>query len=170
MMTPERQSEQQTILTAAHHAFAKGLNAHAFFKLNDHALGEDMVQDTFLKTWHYLVKEGKIEIMRAFLYHILNNLITDEYRKRKTSSLDVLIEKGFEPSTDPRNHLINMLDGKSALLLIPLLPKAYQKIIRMRYIQDLSLTEMSLITGQSKNAMAVQVHRGLAKLRLLYKN
>lgn len=32
--------------------------------------------------------------MKAFPYHVLNNLIVDEYRKRKTASLDDLLEKG----------------------------------------------------------------------------
>ena len=38
----------------------------------------------------------------------------------------------------------------------------------MRYVRDMSLQEISLLTGQSKNAVAVQVHRGLEKLKLLY--
>lgn len=168
-MTPERENEQRLVLTAAHNAFAKGLNVHAFYKLHDHALGEDMVQDTFLKTWRYLVKEGKIDVMRAFLYHILNNLIVDEYRKRKPTSLDILVERGFEPSVDPSNRLINMLDGKAALLLIQHLPATHQKVMRMRYMQSLTLEEISLLTGKSKNTIAVQLHRGLAKLKLLYR-
>lgn len=106
--------------------------------------------------------------MKAFLYHILNNLIIDEYRKHKTTSLDVLIEKGFEPVSNDSERIFNMLDGKAALLLIQRLPVAYQKVMRMRFVQDLSLQEMSLITGQTKNTIAVQVHRGLAKLRILY--
>ena len=40
--------------------------------------------------------------------------------------------------------------------------------MKMRYIQDLSLKEMSLLTGQSRATLAVQTHRGLAKLKLLY--
>jgi len=129
---------------------------------------EDLVQDTFMKTWSYLVKGGKIDVMKAFLYHVLNNLIIDEYRKKKTASLDVLLEKGFEPGKDPSERLLNALDGKAALLLIQQLPDRYRKVLNMRYVQDLSLSEMSLLTGQSKNAMAVQVHRGLEKLKLLY--
>ena len=136
--------------------------------MHDHAKGEDLVQDTFMKTWSYLARGGKIDVMKAFLYHILNNLIVDEYRKHKTSSLDVLIEKGFEPSADQPEHFVSVLDTKRALLLVHRLPQKYQKVLRMRYLQDLSLAEMALITGQSKNVMAVQVHRGLAKLRLLY--
>jgi DNA-directed RNA polymerase specialized sigma24 family protein len=41
--------------------------------------------------------------------------------------------------------------------------------MRMRYVQELTIQEMSLITGQSKNAFTVQTHRGLKKLKLLYK-
>lgn len=163
-----KEMQQQAVLTDAHHDYARGLNAHAFFKTHNHAIGEDLVQDTFMKTWSYLVKGGKIDIMKAFLYHVLNNLIVDEYRKRKTTSLDVILEKGFEPSKDNSEQLIDILDGKAALLLIQRLPERYKKVMRMRYVQGLSLTEMSLITGQSKNTMAVQVHRGLEKLKLLY--
>ena len=80
----------------------------------------------------------------------------------------VLIDKGFEPGIDPSAQLINLLDGKAALLLIQHLPLAYRRVMRMRYVQDLSLAEMSLLTGKSKGSLAVQLHRGLAKLKLLY--
>jgi RNA polymerase sigma-70 factor (ECF subfamily) len=106
--------------------------------------------------------------MKAFLYHILNNLIVDEYRKRKTVSLDNLLENGFEPSTVASGRLIDVLDGKAALVLIERLPETYRKVMHMRYVQDLSIEEMSIITGQSKNSIAVQAHRGLEKLKLLY--
>lgn len=154
-------------LTAAHFDFELALNKYAFFKLDDRALAEDLVQDTFMKTWKYLVRGGKIDIMKAFLYHILNNLIVDQYRKRKTVSLDQLIENGYEPGVDTSRKLIDVLDGKAALILIQRLPERYKKVMRMRFVQDLSLKEMSLITGLSTNNLAVSVHRGLKKLRVL---
>lgn len=168
-MALKPETSLQTILTTAHLDYEKKLNIHAFFKLQDHALGEDLVQDAFIKTWKYLVRGGKIEIMRAFLYHILNDLIVDEYRKHKTSSLNVLMEKGFEPRTGNSERLFNILDGKAMILLIKQLPEKYQKVMRMKYVQELSIKEMSLITGQSKNSITVQAHRGLLKLKLLYK-
>ncbi len=168
LMTNKQRILQQAILTAAHQEYAKGLNARAFFKVNDRAIGQDLVQDTFLKTWKYLVKGGKIDIMKAFLYHILNNLIVDQYRKHTTTSLDLLVEKGFDPKSDDSGRLFNVLDGRALLLLIQHLPVAYKKVMHMRHVQDLSLKEMSLLTGQSKNAVAVQLHRGLGKLKVLY--
>ena len=163
-----QEKRRPIILTTAHHYYAKDLKTYAFFKIHDHTKGQDLVQDTFIKTWSYLVKGGKIEMMRAFLYHILNNLIIDEYRKRKTVSLDVLLDQGFEPSTDYSERIFNVLDGKTATLLIQHLPLKYQKVLSMKYTQGLSLKEMALITGQSRNTMAVQVHRGLERLKILY--
>jgi len=168
IMTNKKETKKQKILSLAHHEFEKGLNSHAYFRLHDKTMSEDLVQDTFAKTWAYLVKGGKIELMKAFLYHILNNLIIDEYRKRKSTSLDSLLEKGYEPSAGDTEKAFSIADGQAAVLLIQRLPIAYQKVMKMRFVQDLSLAEMSLITGKSKNTMAVQVHRGIAKLKLLY--
>lgn len=168
-MMPSQEEKLKVLFTEAYHDFEKGLHARAFFKVHDHILGGDLVQDTFIKTWSYLVREGKIDMMKAFLYHVLNGLIIDEYRKKKATSLDVLIEKGFEPVITNPESLFDILDGEKAFLLIKCLPKKYQKVMRMKYIQDLTLEEMSAITGQSKNTMAVQTHRGLEKLRVIHK-
>jgi RNA polymerase sigma-70 factor (ECF subfamily) len=167
-MTPKQKLKRAGVLTTAHNDYEKGMNSYAYFKVHNHETGEDLVQDTFIKTWRYLVREGRIDLMKPFLYHVLNQLIIDEYRKHKTFSLDALLEKGFVPSFDNSNHMIDVFDGKLALLLIKQLPEKYGKVIRMRYVQDLSLKEISLITKQSPNAVAVQIHRGLTKLRALY--
>lgn len=167
-MTEKQEIERKRMFVLAYCDYQKGLNARAFFKTSDHMIAEDLVQDTFMKTWTYLVRRGKIDVMKAFLYHVLNNLIVDQYRKHKTSSLDLLMEKGFEPSEDVHEKMFNELDGKEAFLLIGCLPEKYQKVMRMRYVQLLSLKEISIFTGQSKNAVAVQAHRGLEKLKLLY--
>lgn len=168
MTTHKQNTKQQELLTSAYHDYGKNLNLHAFFKVGDRVMSEDLVQNTFLKTWKYLVKGGKIHIMKAFLYHILNALIIDEYRKHKATSLDVLLEKGFEPSASDSNQFLDVLDGKVATLLIKRLPEKYRNVMSMRYEKMLSLKEISLVTGQTKNAIAVQIHRGLQKLKLLY--
>lgn len=167
-MTQEQDTQKKEILTGAHRDYEKGLIIHAFFKIRDRAIGEDLVQDTFMKTWLYLIKGGKIDTMKAFLYHILNHLIIDEYRRHKPISLDLLMEKGVGPSTDNSARIFNILDGKAAILLIQGLPEKYRTIMHMRFVQNLSLKEISLITGRSKNTVAVQIHRGLEKLKVLY--
>lgn len=155
-------------MTTAHNNNNKNLLRHAMYKTSNQEVSKDLVQTTFLKTLLYLQKGGKIELMRSFLNHILSDLIVDEYRKKKALSLDTLLDKGFEPSFSDYEKNIDFLDGKALILLIPQLSDKYEEVIRLRYVKGLSLKEIALITGQSENTVAVQVHRGLAKLKKLY--
>jgi RNA polymerase sigma-70 factor (ECF subfamily) len=149
--------------------YQNSLSAYALSKTNNKTLSEDLVQDTFTKTWKYLVRNGKVVSMRALLYHILRQLIIDEYRKHnKPTSLDNLLEKGFEPSKDDYERNFDISDGKRVAQLIYRLPEKYQIVIHMRYVQELPLKEMSLLTNQSPNTVAVQCHRGLEKLKTIY--
>jgi RNA polymerase sigma-70 factor (ECF subfamily) len=168
-MTPKQTKSNNLALTLAHFNYNKGLNSYALFKLHDVDVGENLVQDTFMKTWAYLVKGGKILMMKAFLFHVLNNLIVDEYRRRKhrTESLDTLVDKGLEPKEEDTLSLVNFLDGKAAVRRIIELPLKYKKVMHMRFVQSMSLEEISKSTGQTKNAVAVQIHRGLIKLKEL---
>jgi RNA polymerase sigma-70 factor (ECF subfamily) len=165
MLTAAEKLNLQMVMTDAHASFEKGLTRHAKFRVSDNGVCEDLVQDTFMKTWLYLVKAGKIDLMKPFLYHILNCLIIDEYRKKKSTSLDALLDKGFEPGNDDFDRIVNLLDGQAAIALISSLPIAYQKIMTLRYVDDLSLSEIASATGQTKNAVAVKTHRGMEKLR-----
>ncbi len=170
-MTFKQEIKLQEALAAAYREHEAWLYKRAFFKVNDHSLSQDLVQNTFLKAWSYMQRGGKIDFMKAFLSHVLNNLIIDQYRKHKTASLDLLLEKGFEPQDLNRarddERMIDVLDGRAALSLISQIPKKYQKVIDMRYREDMSLEEMSQATGLSKNTIAVQSYRGLLKLREL---
>lgn len=157
-------------MTVAHDDFKGALLRRAQFKTSDSEVSEDLVQTTFLKTLLYLQKGGKIELMRSFLNHVLGDLIIDEYRYRKNKviSLDTLMESGYEPSHNDVERNMDIFDGEGIIELIPQLSEKYEVVIRLRYLQGLSLKEMALITNQTQNTVAVQVHRGLAKLRKLY--
>ncbi len=167
-MTQTQLKQLNTEFTKVYGLYQKDLYSHAYYKVSNREVSKDLVQDTFMKTWDYLMKGGKVNTMKAFLYHILNNLIVDQYRKHKTSSLDVLVEKGFDPLVGDTDSDIDIFDGRKALLLIDQLPEKYYAVMHMRYTKDLSLEEMSCITKQPKNTIAVQVHRGLEKLKSMY--
>ena len=174
-MTPTTGTQKNSLLSSTNRIFIdaynnheKGLRAYAYFKVQDTAICDDLIQETFLKTWKYLAKEKNIKQMKPFLYHVLNCLIIDEYRKNKSASLDSLLEKGYEPEAGDFTRVIDIHDGTNASRLIEHLPNKYRSVIYMRYMQELSIHEISSITAQSRNTIAVQSHRGLEKLKALY--
>ncbi len=169
MINLKQQNRQRVILSTGYEEFSESLKSYATRKTHDSEVANDLMQNTFLKTWTYMLKGGKVHLMKAFLFHILKALIVDGYRKPKIVSLDTLFEKGFEvKSNEDGDRQINIIDGEQVMALILELPVLYQKVLRMRYVQGLSLKEISQLTGQTKNAVTVQAHRGLEKLRVLY--
>jgi RNA polymerase sigma-70 factor (ECF subfamily) len=160
---------KQEIFIQAYSDHEKSLLRRSFFKISDKELSDDLVQTTFLKTWEYLVKGGKIDSMKAFLFHVLNNLIIDEYRKNKPVSLDTLTENGFQVSIDDSEKMFNMIDGKTAIMLIPLLSEKYRDVISMHYLDDMPIKEIAEKTNQTRNTVTVQIHRGVGKLAVLFR-
>lgn len=168
-MILKRESQKKSQLSDAHRDYEKCLIAHALFKISNKATSEDLVQATFIKTWSYIAKGGAIKEMRAFLYHVLDQLIIDEYRKRKMISLDALIERGLEIKIDKQAGAYDISEEKMAIASIGDLPEKYKKVVHMHYAQDMSIKNISKMTGQSENCISVQLHRGYEKLKLLIK-
>lgn len=160
---------KKEIFVKAYTANERALFKRSFYKINDRDLADDLVQITFLKTWDYLLNHKQITSIRSFLFHILNHLIIDEYRKKKALSLDPLLETGFQIKIDDSQRLFDQIDGKAAMLLIPLLEDKYEKIISMRFKEDMTIKEIAAATQQSNNTVVVQIHRGIDKLAILLK-
>src|SRR3989344_8513851 len=82
---------------AAYDEHSDSLFRHVMLRVRDREAAKDVVQEAFSRTWLYLSEGKDIEYMRAFLYRVANNLIVDASRKKKSSSLDAMMEnEGFE--------------------------------------------------------------------------
>ncbi len=162
--------KKQIAFSEAYKKHSAALFRFSFYKLSDQEASKDILQETFIKAWAYISKHGAVKNTRAFLYKITSNLIIDEYRKRKhNDSLDTLKESGFDPSFDDTHAWMEKIDGKKAVQLLEKMPEPYRTALHMKYIEDLSLQEIAKKTGEHENAIAVRLHRGIIKLKELYK-
>jgi len=145
---------------------------YCYFKVSDRDISKDLVQETYMKTWEYLARGEKIDNIRAFFYKILNNLIIDHYRKKKSVSLDMLSEENhFEQASshDEVRSMEDKIDGEKALMLLYKIPELYKDVIVLRFVEDLSIKEIADIRGESENSIAVKIHRGLKKIKEVLK-
>jgi len=117
-MNREHSIHQKDFLKA-YDELSDALFRHSFFRVSNKEVALDMVQDAFMKTWNHIVGGKIIENYKAFLYHVMNNLIIDYYRKSKSSSLDVLLDDGF----DPGDTTVNIEQSAEVSLLIRSLHK-----------------------------------------------
>jgi len=164
--------KQEKAYLEAFDEYADVLYRHAFFRVSDAERAKDIVSDTFMRTWDYLVKGNTIDNFRPFLYRTLNHLIIDEYRKKKSESLDALLddhdvpEGVFSELTEGSLEEVEFsLDAKRIPLLLEHMPKKHQDVVVMRFVDGLLPAEIADILGEPVNTVSVRIHRGVTWLR-----
>lgn len=152
--------------------YSDALFRHAVYRLSDRERAVELVHDTFVKAWGYLRQGHEIETYKSFLYKVINNLIIDEYRRRKELSLDSLLaEDGTDEGSFAELHegsveeLTFSLDAQRASELIHELPHVYREVITLRYVDGLGPKEISELIEETENVVSVRIHRALRLLR-----
>jgi len=146
-----------------------------YFKIGHQEEAHDLTSMIFLKTWNHIQNKTleDAKTLRALLYKIARTSIIDYYRDtgakmKATLSLDNEEHPLDLPDKDAPD-LNENLDLKTDFQLIksklPLLKEEYREVIIMRFINDLSLEEIADVTGKSRGALRVLIHRALSALR-----
>ncbi len=152
----------------AYDSFSDPIFRHCLFKISDRELAKDLTQEVFTRAWKYISSSGnKVNNIKAFLYRVANNLVVDEYRKKKGVSLDKLMEDGFDVSTGEEKRIYDILDGRQAVQVLDKVDPKYREVIMMRYIDGLLPKEIALILNESENSVSVRINRGLKKAKKL---
>jgi RNA polymerase sigma-70 factor (ECF subfamily) len=154
-------------LVAAYDAYADAIFRHCYFKVSDRELAQDMMQDVFLKAWAYMQNETDITNIRALLYRMADNLVIDWYRKKKASSLDAMVEEGFEPRDTNGTRVEERAEVEHALAKLHTLDPEDQKLITWRCVEDYTPAEIAAMLGENENTVSVRLHRALKQLRAL---
>lgn len=152
--------------------YADALFRHAVYRLSDRERAIEIVHDTFTKVWGYVRAGHEIDTYKPFLYKVLNNLIIDEYRRRKELSLDAMLEEnGVDEGSFPELHhttieeLTFQMDARKASELIHDLPLVYREVITLRFVDGLGPKEISELIEETENVVSVRIHRGLKMLK-----
>lgn len=163
---------QEDQFLAAYDEYNDALFRHATLRLSDRERAIDVVHDTYTKVWSYIREGHTVEQFRPFLYKALNNLIIDEYRKKREQSLDaILAVEGVDEGSfvdlqeNTVESLAATLDGKRAFVALENLPGEYRDVIILRFVDGLGPKEISQLLEESENIVSVRLHRGLALLR-----
>jgi RNA polymerase sigma-70 factor (ECF subfamily) len=144
---------------------------HLSLRLNNRDRALDLTQDVFLKTWDYVLAGKEIRHTKAFLYRVARNLFINEIRSnaiRKTISLDMLTSEGFQLANEASDDTYGHDEHAEVLKKIGQIPETYREPLMMRYVEGLSVIEIAHILEITPTNASVKIHRGLAKLKLLY--
>ncbi len=164
------QSETQKQFLGLYDAFHDEIFRFSLAKTRNRDLALDITQETFIKTWDYL-RSGKTVLQtRAFLYRICRNLVIDQSRKKKFGSLDALLEAAIsyepeDPDSIPDGDRINK---ELFLSKLRQLDDHHFEILQLRFLQELTLSEIASIYKESENTVSVRIHRAVKQAKKLF--
>jgi RNA polymerase sigma-70 factor (ECF subfamily) len=148
---------------------------HAYRMLGNKQEAEDVTQDTFLRLFNNLHRYDETQKFSTWIFRICTNLCIDRLRKRKpTYSLDAEVEGGegndyyaMMPSNEdtPEKQVIVSETQRSIRKAIEAMPEKYKSIVVLRYLQDLSLQEISDVLDMPVTTIKTRLHRGREFLR-----
>lgn len=149
---------------------ADSLFRYCLLRVNDKEKAMDITQDVFTELWKQYNSGEKIINERAYLFTLARNRIIDWYRKKKSESLDVILDEEADRSidiSDERLHksIVHSAEANMVLREIENLDPSYREVLFLRFSQDLSPKEIAEIMGSTANNVSVQITRGLEKLR-----
>ena len=138
-----------------------------FFKVSAQDIAEDITSETFLRGLKtYERKGGEIKNVRAFLYRIANNLVIDFYRTRGQAI--IVPTDDYKELADLRSDLREKAVLNSDMEMIKAVLSSmrgdYQNIIILRFLDDMSISEIADILEKEKGAVRTMLHRAMKEL------
>lgn len=140
---------------------------HIFFRVNNQEVAEDILQETFLKTWRYLAEnQGEINNLRAFTYRIAENMIIDHYRQKPRTPL-ALEDFEHDPSvtSSPEAEIGIKISSEKTLDALNSLSAEAKKIMLYKFVDQLSSKEIRELTGKTISNINVIIHRSIKELK-----
>ena len=147
--------------------YVKKIYRFIYYRINSKQDAHDLTSETFCRAWQSAAQGSKIENLKAFIYRIAHNLVVDFYAQKQKAPLELNEElKETLPDGGSLDKNIDVdLDLEQVKRAIKKLPSNYQEILIMRFLDELSISEISQVLGKSKNNIYVLIHRALSVLK-----
>jgi RNA polymerase sigma-70 factor (ECF subfamily) len=127
---------------------------------------EDLTAQVFLKVVRGLDLKRDPRSLRSWLLRVARTTLADYWRihyRRPTSSLDELLEAGWEGPTDEEAALSQSGAGELVQEILQALPERERGVLTSRFLLDLSIRETALRMGLTEANTKVLQYRALKR-------
>lgn len=141
---------------------------YAYRLLGDPTLAEDCVSETFSRLLR-AVRDGlgPTENVRAYLYRVAHNWVTDHYRRQPLPHLPLDPELHADVESSPIHQVARQMEAEQVRAALLRLPADQRQVIELRFLEDWSHEEVAAVLGKSVEATRALQYRALAGLKRL---
>jgi len=140
--------------------YVESIYRFIYIKVNSQEIAQDLTSEVFLRVWKSYQKQN-LKNPRAFLYTTARHIVIDYYRTNKrTISIESIDIEDSAQDIGKKEEASSLIQQN-----IRKLKEDYQNVLILRYVDDLSITEISKILDKTKGATRTLLHRALSELR-----
>jgi RNA polymerase sigma-70 factor (ECF subfamily) len=152
--------------------FSDPLYAYAYKHVGSPQVAEDLVAETFSRFLTALERGGGPENhLKAYLYRITHNLITDLYRREPPPAQELDEERLVEDSPGPSGIVAELQDAERVRRALRLLTPEQRQVLTLKFLEGWTSNEIAQSLDKSLGAVKALQHRGVAALqRILLEN
>jgi RNA polymerase sigma-70 factor (ECF subfamily) len=156
---------------ALYRKYVAQVYSYAAYELRDHHEAEDATERTFLSALAGLPRfrerassaDGEeASTFRVRLFRIARNVVAERrrrWRRRPEEPLDVVLEA--PDTTDVERVVVERESALAAWRAVDRLAGDRRRAVILRFVHEMSTTEIAEILGRSEGAVRVLIHRGL---------
>ena len=162
-------SEAKQSFTILYDQHIERIYRFIYLKVDSSETAEDLCSEVFARVWKGFsgIESEQVENPQAFIYQIARNVIADHYREKskvKIVAIEEVVEDNESNESIEEQTMVNLEMDRIQKILLKL-KEDYQNYIIWRYLDELSILEISQIIGKSQDSVRVGVHRALQALK-----
>lgn len=148
--------------------YSPGLYRYAYRLLGDENLAEDCVGETFSRFLKALqAHQGPDHYLKAYLYRVAHNWITDQYRRHAPVTVDLDDEAPDGDESQPENRAAASIEQQEVRMALRCLTAEQRQVIVLRYIEGWDNKEVAQALNKPIGAIKALQHRALQSIRKL---
>jgi RNA polymerase sigma-70 factor (ECF subfamily) len=154
-------------LAALMERYWRPMVAFALDKMGSQDVAEDLVQEAFVRVWERRRQLRPYASPRAYLYRVLRNLMTDDFRRRRLRERFGFLKALGTPEEVPSP--VAVLEASefatAADRAIAALPERRRDVFTLAHLHGLSYREVAETMGITPRTVANHMSLALAQLR-----
>ena len=159
------QFDQQS-LVEIYDLYSPKLYQYAVRLLNNPDLAEECVAETFSRFLTALRNKGGPQTnLRAYLYRVAHNWITDQYRKQIPNQTVDEIDQQADPGLTTSRIVDEQLEREKVRKAIHWLTPDQRQVVSLKYFEGWSNAEIAKSINKSVGAVKSLQHRALQSLK-----
>ena len=132
----------------------------------DESTAEDLTAHTFFRAMSSARSFRGDGTYKAWLFRIAHNTLATWRRKQSRAPITVEeLPDHIDPSPSPATIVVDSAQRQVVWNLVSSLPPTQREVLALRYLEDLDIAEISVVTGKTRGAIRILLHRARNGLR-----